>query len=270
MPTFDDVLKSAKKYQGTKQDVLDSWPAYLGNGEGVVNGPQANFSYVRYPLLSSPAIEIYNIRCSAGYDGMRVRVGYLAEQSKLLQVLTQDDPRFAWWGATGDGSGGSSGVFIGQHAQQHSYLSTDPTYHDFYQVTTLGVYTVSGFIVQIRHGNIPRSGVDTEVVTQTLDLTSHVPGSGALFALISINSSGAVVVTDGASVASFSDLDISDIPDTPVGNFRLAAVALYQGQAAIVQNRSEQDIWDLRWPQENLAGETLLATDIIKVQVFGG
>lgn len=259
MGTLDEAVKATKDHSAGKQDILRSWLAFLGNGQGTIDGPQANFSYVRYPLLSSPPVEMYNVKCGAGYDGMRVRVGYTSDQPTLLQVLTQDDPRFEYLGTNSDGSGGQIGQFIQKHAQQHAWLNTDPVFIDYNQITNLAVYAAGGMLIGVRHGIIPRVGIDTYVTDQTLDLTSYVPVSGALWALISISSGdGTPAITLGSSVTDRSTLNYTAIPDTPVGNFRLAAVALYAGQTAVVMTRTQQDIFDLRWPQEFTASSPVM------------
>ena len=255
MATFEDAVRAIQHHASFKQNTLKSWPAFLGNGQGTVESTQANFSYVRYPLQSSPSVEILNVKCGAGYDGMRVRVGYTAEQPELLQVLTVDDPRFELSGTDDEGTGGVPGAFIAKHATQHSWLNTDPVFIKFFQVTDLGVYPAGGMSIAIQHGFIPRSGVDIYVDDQTIDMTSYVPGSGALWALISVDDVGDIDVTLGSNVGSLISLDYPSIPDTPSGNFRLAAVILFAGQTEIVLSRVRQDIFDLRWPQERIAGD---------------
>ena len=80
--------------------------------------------------------------------------------------------------------------------------------------------------------------------TETVDLTSHVPGSNTRYVLISINASGTTVITDGSAVASPV---ITDIPAVPTGNKALWAIKLAHGQTTLTYNPAQSDFKDLRW-----------------------
>lgn len=157
-------------------------------------------------------------------------------------------------------AGTTTGYSVTPRAINYQYLGLDPIYVNWRQITPLGVFPLdnASMNVQIWAGYIPRAGGATFVNTQTVDLTSHIPGSGARYVLISYDSTGAVVVTDGAiNAGGFAALTAADIPATPAGNWRSAAVVLYAGQTAVVETRSEIDFYDLRFPEEKPAGSVL-------------
>ncbi len=250
MTTKQQARKAIAKRFGSKQDRLDSWPAYLGNEDGTVGGSRAGYVYVRYPSVDSAAIEVYNGGVPE-VAGLRVMVGYRAERPNEIQALGVADVRI-------DAAVVSPiQQTLKAHAPQHAYGGGDQVYINWRQITPLGVFPMNpaSLSVQVQPGYIPRPGADVAVSYQLVDLTSHVPASGARYALISFNSAGTVVVTDGAiNGGGTGALTNADIPDTPAGNWRSAAVMLYAGQAAVVENTTEIDIYDLRFPEETTAG----------------
>lgn len=68
-----DAVQAFKKFSGQHQTRLKWWLAYAGDGEGNVYTSQANYYLVRYPLASSPTVEIYNNRINL-IDGLRIIV----------------------------------------------------------------------------------------------------------------------------------------------------------------------------------------------------
>lgn len=245
MTTLLSASKSIRSALNAYQPVLKSWAAFLGDGTGTVIGSQANYFYCRYPAAESPAVEVYANGCPPN-DGMRVMVGYSADQPKLIKIVSWTDS--ALDDRTND--------HVKNHGDQHGYLGGDTVWVDWRQITTFRVEPYSGLTVYVRGGVLPRSGADLQVVPQIIDLTSSVPGSAgqARYALISLDSTGAIVVTNGSVVTPIMSLDAADVPDTPAGNFRLAAVALQYGQTNITESLLQRDILDLRWPQESMAG----------------
>lgn len=268
MSDIEDAVLAIKQFGGQYQPSLPYWVAYLGDGRGNVRTNSANYSLCRYPLSSSTPFDIYNTRVQ-GVDNLRVYIGYLPHMPKQLQVIDVVDQRLEQ--TQPDGS-----IVVPiyanvvDHANNHAYLGVDPVYVNWRQITPLGVfptYPVS-MLIQIRAGYIPRPGADTWVNDQTVDLTSHVPGSGARYVLVSFDAAGNVTLTDGPIGTDFASLTAADIPDTPAGDWRSAAVLLYAGQSAVVENRSEIDIYDLRFPEEQSAGGLTLA--LTNAHIFVG
>lgn len=258
MANEDEAILAVKKFSGKHQDRLRWWLAYAGDGNGNVYTSQANYYLVRYPLASSPTVEIFNNRINL-VDNLRIIVGYTAYQPNLLQVLDVADQRLDEVSPTdaiiNPGTIGYSHVY--PHWVNHQYLGADSGYINWRQVSALGVFPTSppSLSVQIWPGTIPRPGTDVNVIYQSFDLTSHVPVSGARYVLISYDNTGAVVATDGTAVpGGLSALTNADVPATPAGNWRSCAVALYAGQTAIVETTTEVDFLDLRFPEETIAG----------------
>lgn len=244
MSAFEEAVRSVKIAQDTKQNKIEWQPATLGDGHGNVDAGN-NMVYVRLSANSS-VIQVLNYRVTPT-DGLRVRIAKTPEQPLHWQVIGQDDQRVD---ENGTSSGGGQ-YNVPPHHRTHEYLAADQVNIDWRQIQNLRVYAIAGTLtVGVLPGIIPRPGADIVVNSQVIDLTSHVPATGALYCLISIDSTGAIVATDGTLVDSPIDLVPADFPDTPTGNFRLAAVRLYATQTAISESTQSNDMRDLRWPQE--------------------
>ncbi len=186
MATKAQAQAAIAKLFGSKQDRLDSWPAYLGNEDGQVTGSRTGYVYVRYPSSNSAAVEVYNGGVPE-VAGIRVKVGYKPEQPNLIQALGKADVREEV----------STTVLYGilqNHARQHFWTGSDPVFVDFHQITPLAVYASSGLTVSIYAGNIQRGAAVVEVPAQTLDLTSSVPGTvgQGRYTLITLDAAGLI------------------------------------------------------------------------------
>jgi hypothetical protein len=264
MTTFKEAVRAVAGALGTKQNKIEWQAAMLGDGHGNVMSTD-NMVYCRLDSNSS-VIEVLNLRC-APIDGLRIRIAKTPEMPLVWQVIGQADQR-----ADENGIGG--GVIYNQslHAALHRYLGIDQINVDWRQITNMRVYATTGFTIGVLAGLIPRPGADLVVATQTKVLTP--PASGALYCLITVDAAGVITATNGTAAANLLTLTLADIPDTPAGHFRLAAVRLYAGQPSIRESLVSNDIVDLRWPQEKLAssvmpGDLVLMTNHILVGAAG-
>lgn len=249
---FAQAVKAVQGKLATKQNAIEWQMAMTGDGHGLVDAGNGTL-YVRLTSNSS-VIQVLNGGISLA-DGVLCRIIKPAEDPLNWYAIRATDQRI-----DESGTGGGSPMYnTPPHHLLHEYLGVDQVNVDWRQITTLRVYAYSGFTIGVLAGLLPRSGADLVVPSQTIDLTSHVPAAGALYVLISVDSTGALVATDGTAAGGLLTLTLGDIPDTPSGNFRLAAVRLYAGQTAISESTASNDIRDLRWPQERLASSILPA-----------
>jgi hypothetical protein len=232
-----------------KQDVLLTFEGELGDGNGnvqVTTVGRENYSYVR---VNGGVQEVYNVRVPF-HDGLRVIVGYESSQSSLFQVLGARAGTEYVPGTTVPGTanplpaeyyqwGGSDPLFIDKRLwlpRRISILSSDDP-----------LYT--GFLVRF-YWDFFWDGTDWVILPeQVLDLSSYVPSTAGkeAFVLITLDTSGALVCTDGADVDIGAGLP-SDIPAPPEGTSDvLAAIHLYYEQTAIEEDDETTDISDLRF-----------------------
>lgn len=243
MSAFDEAVRSVKVAQDTKQNKIEWQPATLGNGKGQIDVGN-NMVNVRL-VENSSVIEVINGGVPL-VDGLLVRIIKPAEDPLHWYAVRATDQRV-------DENAIDPTIYanVGPHHRTHEYLAADQINIDWRQLTNLRVYAIAGTLtVGVLPGIIPRPGADLVVASQVINLASHVPAAGALYCLISIDSTGTIVATDGTAVDSPIDLALTDIPDTPTGNFRLAAVRLYATQTTISESTQSNDMRDLRWPQE--------------------
>lgn len=251
MDSFNEAVKEIKGALGEKQNAIEWKPAMTGDGHGLVDAGNGMI-YVRLGTNSS-VIQVINGGISL-QDGVLCRIEKPAHDPLHWYAIRASDQHI-------DENGGNHpGLNTEPHARTHRYLGVDQVDIDWRQIENMRMFAVAGTLtVRVMPFWIPRPGADvTSETIQTIDLTSHVPTSGARFVLLSIDSTGAIVVTDGALKDDVFDLDYSvDVPDTPSGNFQIAAVRLYTGQTAIQESTVSNDIRDRRWPQERIAGDPL-------------
>lgn len=255
-----DAVLAFKRFGKQYQGVLEWWPAFAGDGQGNVNTSQANWYLARYPLQSSPTHEVFCDKMNL-VDNLRIIVGYTAYHPNRVEVIDVADQRTEVVDPNDNpinpGQIGYNRVPL--HWANHQYLGSDQGYVNWRQITPLGVFPTNPptLSVQVYAGYIPRSGANVFVNSQVVNLVAHVPTTGidARYVLISYDSTGTAVVTDGTiNSLGFNALTAADIPATPAGNWRSCAIVLYTGQTAIVENRNEIDFYDLRFPEETIAG----------------
>jgi hypothetical protein len=280
--TRDDAVLAVRSHADQFQPVLDWQLGYLGDGSGnnaAVYTSTEHYVKVRFTQSGSAYSEVYCVAANVPMvDGFRVKCGYTAYAPTLYQVIEPADLRVDGFSTDADViiiPGTTTGYgLIAPHAISHLYLGTDPVYVNWRQITPLAVFPAGGMNVRIWPGLIPRTTGNVQVASQLVDLTSHVPGSGARYVLVSYDSTGAVVLTDGAiNAGGFAALTNADIPATPAGNWRTCGVVTYVGQTALVETHNEIDFLDLRFPEEQSAlpitasdlGQAILAS-----QVYGG
>jgi hypothetical protein len=260
MTSREEVVSNFTGVLRQYQPLRHYYPGFLGETDAVdapVNTNRENYIWVRYPYSNSQAIPVLCLIGIPRVAGYKVTVGKLPWMDQD-QVLWANDFRLDGVSPTDAvvAAGSTGGYTAYPSAANFMYLSTDPIYVNWRQITPLGVFPTdnASMIVQVRGGYIARPGGAVYVADQTIDLTSHIPVSGARYVLVSYDATGNVVLTDGAiNAGGFSALTAADIPATPAGNWRSAAVVLYAGQTAVVETRSEIDFSDLRFPEEKTA-----------------
>lgn len=239
----------------TKQDIPFKMPGLLGDGNGTVETGTDNRVYVRINDMVTTAI------CDAiphAYD-LPVMVGYSIYQPGVLRVLEIREVN-----STADFQGR-----IGAHWWTHMYQGpgagggTDVVWIDFRQIWPLRPYASSSledFEVGIMPGivwidNAPvmigsYDGETAQYTPETVDLEDYIVATAdkAKIMLITVDNTGAVVVTEGSEV-DLSALDwMSDIPAIPASTrYVIAAVRLWYGQTNIVEHRDNPDLIDLRF-----------------------
>jgi len=233
--------------------------AIVGHPDGTVYvEDRPGYVWARLGGANGQIIQVY-ARGVLGAYNLPIVVYHPPHRPRDYAIIDLDLDAFASSGTGEDNDGGYDGTAYAQaHAAQHYYNGGDPVLVHLRAWTPLRVYPSSGLVIGVMPGLIARAGTDLEVVHQALDLGPFAPESGALYVLITIDADGLLAATTGAAVGGLLDLTIADIPDTPAGHFRLAAIRLFSGQTSVRETRALTDIVDLRWPQERLSNAVSL------------
>ncbi len=253
------IIKSRRRLSArlkAKQDISDSIPALMGDGNGnidvdVVNQPGQVYIRVGDGDLG----QAFNNRVPRA-DNLAIDVGYdpiTDPQRRIFQVLNVRMADYA-------GAGNTPFPNVGPHHETHEFGGGDDTYISWRRLMGFRVGRPAGFVITIDQGNIIRAGAWLAVLAQTIDLTASKPAlsTQARYVLITLDSAGVASSTNGALVAT-ALLDISDCPVPAAGEIPLAAVRMYGTQTSIGDIPSAPDIVDLRFPQAAMTGAIYLA-----------
>jgi hypothetical protein len=239
--------ETIKKVFSKFQKAYSHWPAVMGDGSGNVSvSGKPGWVYVR--MLDGQSAQAYNGGKIKEIEDQEISVGYSYLNPFLLQVL---DVRHTYAEALPYSNSGP-------HAASHMHLfpngGDDVVWIDARQWMPLRVGPAGGLSVRVYKTTVWKS-TGWEEIDDIIDLTSHVPGTGARYVLIAFDTSGNPQVTDGSTVDQLADLTAADIPALPSGQSASAAVGLYAGQTEIVETPDEQSFKDLRFSGAPMASQ---------------
>lgn len=217
------------------------FPAFLGNLAGTIKADQGGNVYVT--LLNGEVRTVYNDRVP-NVPRLPVVIGY--DGTEKMHVLRSRD------------------VFpsapypdVPNHAFMHTFPGPDTLPVRAEQFLPGLVTPKTGLTVKIY--SLPYELADGwhVLATQEFDLTSSVPASGAKYARLEADDTGAVTISLGTAVDARSELELSDIPAADPEKFSLAAVKLYAGQTTILFLPTDTDIIDLRFGRQTITPAVL-------------
>lgn len=244
-PIDNAFAKRLKSRLDRKQNRLDKQPGIMGDASG--NLTVAGLDNFVYVSIGDKALPVFNNRVIP-QAGVKVWVGYSDEEPTLYQVLStrSESP-----------SQVNEGGFTGYApAKRYEWLATnggqDPLHVHNRAISFLkiGTSATGGMNVNLFRGFIWTGTTFLHISQQDIDLTSFIPVTAgkAAFVLITIDTTGTVVTTDGADVdIDLLDVD-NDIPAPPASTaFICGAVRVYNGQTAVQEARTNTDFVDLRF-----------------------
>lgn len=243
------MRRAEKKFYQTLKDKLknyqpasNNYSGYLGNGDGVVTVPGIQ-GYVYIRRINGEVVVAFNNRVPNEY-GTPVFYGYDPVSPGLFQVLSRRPVRIP---------GVSTPPEVADH--DHTWPSRLTTWVRGEQFLPALVQAKGGMIVCIYPFHMRRLDGSWIYISYTeIDLTDHVPDSGAIAALISFDDNGDLLISDGDVSESIEAISEADIPITD--NFSVAAVRLYAGMVEIRQEKFYTDIFDLRFGRNIIGGAT--------------
>jgi hypothetical protein len=241
MRRLNNIPKAIDRIANPKERLI---PARMGSGKDYVaiSTGTPRLIWVTYEG-SGIFAKVWNLHLPAK-PGLRVLVGEDKDYPGLLQVVRE---RLT--------PGEFPSVQLGNHHETHELYGDDEVRVYGGQVMPLNVVPIPDVLSVIVWGAVVMTGsVWTNVPTQNVDLTSSLPTTGALWALLQTNSTGTVTIKLSTAVATKSLLTINSIPAPDENYFPICAIALYVGQSEIQRNSIFNDIIDLRWGNGYLGG----------------
>lgn len=221
-----------RKLTKQRNQVIDiPWAAVMGDGNGTVVVP--GFPALRYVRARGNNLPLIVHRGGTpDIEGQPVWVGY-DNLNRVTRVLGE---RFTSLNLPG--SGGN----LTPHAVTHLLSGTDPVYVESAQILTGLCYASSGMIVTINEGWAIIAGQPVKWPKTTIDMTSYVPESGALYALILVDSSGSISVIEGTAVGNYAELNDTAAPAVSEDHRALGLVRLYYGQTSLSKITQNPDV----------------------------
>lgn len=223
--------------------------ALVGDGNGVIEVPGHPDQWYARPIGSDLPLVVKR-GAAPKVQGIRVRIGREFGENKRRKG------RLAIYGVVVSNTGGTVGG-LEPHAGTHLAGQSDPVYIDAVQIINGLAYASNGMTVKVNPGWTVISGQPVRWSLQTIDMTSHIPVSGALFVLIRVDDTGTFDVQEGDAVDSYVDLSWSDVPAVEDGYKVWAIVRLYEGQAALSRLYANPDVISLHvTPDTGGGGDT--------------
>jgi len=274
MTLISRLRQALKKEFSVKQDTLERFPGYLGDGLGNVETGTQNVVWAR--VNESPVTVI--CETVPHVNDLSVWVGFSPYQPGVLRVLSQrlhsssittrggitnHHWTHEWFGNGADG--GTDLVMIsGRAIHPKRVYPAGPlqvaVYPDFYWAGG----TSYVFVGDTTGATIAPDLVDLSGYAVTTD-------GKAKFMLVYVNSAGVVSVVEGAEV-DIDDLDPeTDIPALPSGE-ALAAVRMYFALSDFIDGKNNTDFVDLRKAQAHIhtgASIALGLDDLTDVTITG-
>jgi hypothetical protein len=247
MANRNDISKAMQNLVSPFARNPKGWFGIVGDGSGNVY-PDVNDPFTIYVTdLSGQTFKIFNQRAPAQL-GSYVMVGYDPSMPRLEQVLSL----FNTWG--------SPGAFgLPTHHLTHEWGGADTVFLRG-EAFTPGLMTCNnGFILSCyptiigtSTGGIVFFDLKSDGTVQTLDMTSHLPTTGAQLFAVCIKDDGTLAVVAGATKSTPELISLTtDMPAMPDATYHARyAVRMFAGQTSIRQVRypvEYSDLYDLRW-----------------------
>jgi len=149
--------------------------------------------------------------------------------------------------------------YLDKHGADHSYGGKDPV------AVWLGQYMLwkaepsltDAFTLNVYRGAfLADTGENLPASVEEVDFTSHIPGTGCIWALLELLPDGTLNIVDGVDVGFRQNLTRADIPAKTTGALQLYAVALYSSQTRITVSAMWTDLFDLRFSDTGSGGGT--------------
>lgn len=225
-PTETRLRKQLRKLTLPQSGWTDVFPAILGKADGTVLTAIPGVVWV-HNLLNGQDIAVFN---------------HAVENTPLLQVEVGKRVGSSIWEVKGTQEvfsvPSTRGPALSDHHERHEFPNADTVWIDRKQIKPLTVLVqdAASFIVRLFGGIMLTANGIAKIDTQTVDLSSYVPTTGAVFVSIESDDDGVITVNEGTGFAAPEIATVDDIPSPAAGKYTRAYVILYEGQTALSNN----------------------------------
>jgi len=223
MPNNNTRLRKAlKKVIQPQSGWLDVFPAVIGKADGTVETGVPGVIWVRN-ILNGQEIQVHNTlvpNLGSTTGPLQVEVGRRVESPNLWQVKAT---RETFSAPAGSG-------LVPYHFNQHVFPHPDSGLFPRKQIGELTVLVADAenFIVQVYGGAPLLAGAYVLIDNQQIDLSAHIPATGAVYVNIESDDDGVLTVNDGTPFAAKELATAADIPVPAAGQHRIATIILFE------------------------------------------
>jgi hypothetical protein len=198
---------------------LDEQVVWLGDYDQTVLTDTAGMFSARQ--VNGKVIKVYNSAHVPPTFDLQVKVGRSKSLPNIWQIIaireTYTEP--------------AAGGELAYHHEQHEFPGGDTVWVDPKQILRLTVLVedAAAFIVRVIGSVIRTTSGIAQVNTQSVDLSSYVPATGAVFVTIQADDDGLLSVVEGDVFASPFIGTFADVPAPDADKYMIAFVLLHEG-----------------------------------------
>ena len=206
---------------------IDRKPVRLGDYSETVLTPTPGVLYAR--MENGRVIKVHNAANVPPDFDLPVTIARNRNTPKEWQIISirrvYDDP--------------AGGGRINYHHEQHEFIDDNPGPDTVWvgrkqniQLTIL-VSDAENFVVTVYGAVIRTSSGLAQIDTQTVDLSSYVPATGAVFVTIQSSESGVLSVVEGVNFESLMAGSFDNVPDADADKYMLGCVVLFEAMTEL-------------------------------------
>lgn len=220
------LRKALKKVAQPQSGWLDVFPAVIGKEDGTVLTGVAGEIFVRN-VLNGQTLTVHNSVAPA-IATLQVEVGRRVEQPGLWQIK----------GVRESFSVPAASSQVAYHAEQHRFPQADTLWVDRKQILSLTILVsdAANFLVSIFGALVRTKNGIVQVDNSTLDLSSYIPATGAVYLGIEINEAGVVSVHAGDPIGDLNSASVADVPVSAGGYYTIGFVALHESMTELTND----------------------------------
>jgi len=258
------LIKIVEKHGG---EWLEKIPVISGNRAGVVNADNGRI-WVRFS--NGTEARVLNGLAPLAFD-RHILVGRLRSQPNIWRVVEIRESYIE-----------SASNTVQAHHEQHEFKDATPAFDIvwsnrkqilsatiFVSDSTLFKVRVYGGLFPIPGGWALAQGTDGSVTYPDIDLSSYLPATGAKYVSIEADSSGALVINEGATVESMELFTFADVPVCPARNRLIGFILLHESMPALLNEhiylpglfQTDYAVVETGYQVDNAAADTPLDAD---------